>query len=366
MFDQCDLIITSGGMGPTQDDITKDSIAKYLGRKISYSEASEKIAVHNYSKYDRPFPGKDHGYCFLPDGFLPLNNSTGFAPGLFTEEKGKFLLCAPGVPREFNSMLADHLPSLVFSKNKNVTFIDHVIARTRRVPEEKIFSEIDKTLWDKLSVYGDVSSLPIILGVDIGVKIRGATEAELDQKKKAVKAIFDSSPVKDIIWHFGSESLEQLIIDKANRKNIKFGFAESCTGGLCSHRVTQISGSSSSFMGSVISYDEVVKLEQLNVSEKTLSTNGVVSVAVAEEMAKGLVKALHLDIGISTTGFAGPTGGTNDKPVGTVCIGVATERNTTAIQYRFFGDREQLKNRFAQAALLLLLEEVEKFAGSDS
>ncbi|WP_408095416.1 nicotinamide-nucleotide amidohydrolase family protein [Peredibacter sp. HCB2-198] len=362
LYDKCDLIVTSGGLGPTKDDITKETLAEFFGSKITYSEMAHQVAEANYKRFDRPFPGKDHGYSYLPENFVPLNNSTGFAPGFFSEQKGKFLFSAPGVPREFKSMLEEHLIKLVSSKLDQSVVLGTVIIRTKKVPEEKIFGEVDPTLWDKLEKFGEVSSLPILMGVDIGVKIRAKSQSELAEKVSAVKAVIEASPIKSAVWSYGPESLEERIVTVANHKKIRFGFAESATGGLCSNRITNISGSSQCFMGSIVCYDEKVKEHVLGVSAKTLQECTAVSIKCAEEMAHGLKERLSVDIAISITGFAGPGGGNDKFPVGSVCIGRAKNHHISAESFHFKGDREILKQRFSQAALHVLLEELENFA----
>ena len=356
LMNDCDVVVTSGGLGPTRDDITKQTIASFLGRMISYSADAEKIATNNYQKFDRPFPGKEHGYCYLPEGFVALNNSNGFAPNLFTKHGDKILICGPGVPREFKAMLNDHFIHLVSEKLDKNSFLETVLVRTKKIPEEKIFGEVDPNLWSKLETIGEVSSLPIVFGVDIGVKIRGATPEELREKKEEVLKVFDASPIKSAIWHIGYELLDEVIVATANAKRVTFGFAESATGGLCSNLITNVSGSSKTFMGSVVCYDEKVKQNLLGVSPKTISDFGVVSTECAKEMALGLKKTLGVDIAIAITGYAGPTGGTKDYPVGSVCIGVADGETISAECFHFKGDREILKTRFSQAALHQLLE----------
>lgn len=361
LIQECDVVITSGGLGPTKDDLTKDVLADYLNRKISYSEDSFRVANDNYKRMNREFPGKDHVYCFLPEGFTALSNSTGFAPCLTAEFQGKRIICGPGVPREFKSLLTDHFETL--TKNfKSSHVIDAFIIRTRKVPEEKIFKDVDPTLWKKLEAIGEVSSLPHIMGVDIGIKIQANSTQEIEVQKKKLEEILESSPVKKITWHIGRESLEEIIVKKAKQKNIAFGFAESCTGGLCSHRITNVAGSSSCLMGSVVCYDERIKSEILGVKKETLEKFGAVSEETAREMAIGLAEKFSLPISISITGFAGPGGGTIENPVGTVWIGCYNRGNVRAESFKLFGDREALKNRFAQMALYALLDEVEHFA----
>lgn len=360
----CDLIITSGGLGPTKDDITKETLGTFYGKKLIFNDKAEKISEENYKRFDRPFPGKDHGYCYLPEDFVPLSNSTGFAPGFYFEQNEKMIFSGPGVPREFRSMLVDHLSPWLEKKFNRNEILDHVIARTKNVPEEKIFNEVDPTLWRKLEAFGDVSSLPILMGVDVGVKLKASSNDEMAEKVKAVKEIFENSPIRENIWHFGTESIEEKIVTLANQKKIRFGFAESATGGLCSHRITSISGSSQCFMGTVVCYDEKIKEHVLGVKKETLDKHTAVAQETALEMAQGLLEKFNVDIAISITGYAGPGGGNDKYPVGGVCIGRAlrkSERNKVN-DYVLKGDREILKQRFSQAVMYALLEEVENFA----
>ena len=363
LFHDCDVVVTSGGLGPTRDDLTKEAIASYLGREISFSEASYQVALKNYQRFNRPFENKNHGYCFLPEGFLPLENTTGFAPCLYTADNGKYLLCGPGVPKEFKSMLTDHFEKLISQHfPKSNLLIETFTARTKRIPEEKIFGEVDPTLWNQLTSYGTVSSLPTVMGVDIGIKIIAHSSHEMNLKKNELMEIFQKSPVAPAIWQYGLTPLEDYIVSLANKKKITYGFAESCTGGLCSHRMTNIAGSSQTFLGSVICYSETIKSSALGVSPQTLAEFGAVSAETAAEMSLGLAKSFGLDVAISVTGLAGPGGGTLDRPVGTAFVGLTCRGQTTTHKLQLFGDREQLKLRFSQAVLFYLLEELEKIA----
>lgn len=364
LLEECDLVVTSGGLGPTRDDLTKEALGSFFGKETLFSEEAMAIAEKNYQRFNRPFAGKDHGYSWLPEGFTALNNPTGFAPGLFYQENNKSILCGPGVPREFRGIIEEHLERLVLSQNKSQEKFRLLNIRTKRVPEEKIFGEIDTTLWDKLAVYGDVSSLPNYLGVDVGVRIAGMSDSELDRKEKEILSIIDSSPVKSAVWHIGLESIEEVILTKARELNLKFGFAESATGGLCAHRITSVSGSSKSFMGAIVSYDNSVKSNILGVTSDTLAKYTEVSVEAAKEMAAGARKILNVDIAVSISGIAGPSGGTPEKPVGYVCVGVSSRLGTEAFDAKLFGDREQLKFRFSQQVLMTLIETMEKIAGS--
>lgn len=363
LFQNNDVIITSGGLGPTKDDITKEAIAEFVNKKIIFNHDAVKTAQENYRRFGREFPGPEHGYSFLPEGFSPLSNSTGFAPGFYTKHFDKILFSAPGVPREFKSMMNDHLLNAIKDKINSSSILKHYIVRTKNIPEEKIFGEVDPDLWDKLNQFGEVSSLPILMGVDIGVKVKANDEEEMALKINELDKIFKASPVAKNIWNYGPENIEEKIVRVSRSKNIKFGFAESATGGLCSHRVTNVSGSSHSFMGSIICYDEKIKESIVGVLPDTLKKFSAVSAETAQEMARGLLEKFNLDVAISITGFAGPGGGSEEFPVGSVFIGRAIKNGETfSNDFLFKGDREILKQRFSQAALYALLEEVEKIS----
>lgn len=358
----CDLVITAGGVGPTKDDITKATLGSYFKKQMAYSSEAEAIAIANYQNMGRPFPGKDHPYTQLPEGFKALSNPCGFAPGFYFDSGKTQVISVPGVPRELTQMLELHLPELIFSRFKNTTILRHIVARTRGVPEEKIFGEVDPTLWEKLEAFGSVSSLPVVYGVDIGVRLTSSSEEEMRVLEKKIHEIFNHSPVRSHIWHRGPEPLEEVILKKAMEKKKSFSFAESATGGLCSHRMTDIPGVSAHFMGSVVCYDSRVKVKTLQVPQELIESKGVVSEEVALAMAKGARDALGSDIGISITGLAGPGGGSPETPVGTVCIGVATSEKTITHRFVFKGDRNLLKNRFSQIALFSLLDALEDIA----
>ncbi len=364
LFEDSDVIVTSGGLGPTRDDITKETLGKFLGRKLELSPAAIRVAEENYQRFSRTFPGPEHGYAYLPEGFSPLSNATGFAPGLTTTHEGRVLLSGPGVPREFRSMLEDHLSPILNNLRNSQEVLGHFIVRTKNVPEEKIFSQVDPELWDQLEAFGEVSSLPILMGVDIGVKLKAKTAQELEHKTTELRRLFENSPLRPHIWGFGRESLEEKIVARASKLGLRFGFAESATGGLCSHRITGVAGSSRCFQGSVVCYNESVKESVLGVSGETLSRYSAVSAETAQEMAAGLAGMLKLDIAIAITGYAGPAGGADGTSVGTVYIGRAVRGTLTTEVHHLKGDREVLKQRFSQAALYSLLEDVEKLAGS--
>ncbi len=350
-----DVIITTGGLGPTQDDLTKTMFAKIFNKEVVYNTDAYKVAKGHYDRGEREYNLDIIDYHNLPLEFNSLANPIGYAPGIHYQEDDVHFFATPGVPSEFQVMLCEIiLPKIPKPSLKS----KHVIIKTWKIPESKIFHEFAPELWKDLETIGEVSSLPHISGVDIGVKISGSTEVEIEQKEKKVIALVSATEIKDYIWHIGPESLEEVIVTKAKQKKLTIGFAESCTGGLCASRITDISGSSAVFWGSIVSYANEVKTKSLEVKTETLKDHGAVSKKTAREMALGAREQLQVDIAISTTGIAGPGGGSIEKPVGTVGIGVSTVSGTKSKIYNFKGSRKALKQRFSQAALMILLEEI--------
>jgi nicotinamide-nucleotide amidase len=360
--EQSDIIITSGGLGPTDDDLTMDFMSRFFNKPIVVNPDAINVATEHYQRAGREFQKDKSKYRLLPSDFSPLHNPSGFAPGMYYVKNNKHFFSLPGVPREFESMINQVVLSK-FDQKKKIQ--KNIIIKTKGLPEEALFKSIAPQLWNDLAKIGNVSSLPHFLGVDIGVHISDISYDNLKSKEEEVMKIINNSPIVQNIWHIGPESLEEVIIHKAKEKNLKISFAESCTGGLNSHKITQISGSSQIFYGSVVSYDNSVKENLLKVKSESLINFGAVSNEVAMEMALGAKLICNSDIAISTTGIAGPTGGTAHKPVGTVAIGFSDKLGTSAQIYHFTGDRETLKNRFSLMSLFVLLDRINLHSGNN-
>ena len=352
---EVDVIFISGGLGPTEDDLTKPMIAKYFNLKISPNEKVKELVLTHFKRGNREYDESIINYHHFPNDCKALKNPIGFAPGIFYVYKNVKIFALPGVPREFSSMF-EIVCSEFLTDSK--LFLKNVVIKTWKTAELKIFKELCPNLWQDLSKFGSVSSLPNPLGVDIGVMLMEKDLKTLKNKEKKIIELISNTPLKDNIWHIGEKSLEEIIVNEAKEKNLKLGFAESCTAGLCASRLTDISGASSVFWGSIVSYANEVKINQLNVKESTLNSVGAVSQETALEMAIGAKESLNVDIAVSTTGIAGPLGGSKDKPVGTIGIGIASKKNKSSKIYHFHGNRKSLKDRFSHMALMLLLQEI--------
>lgn len=355
-----DVLILTGGLGPTRDDLTKEVLGLFINGQKSLHENSnaKELAISHYQRLKREWSPELNNYHMLPENIEALYNPVGFAPGLYTEYKFNnhtcFIFAAPGVPREFQGMLKEVIIPMI--EKKVQTFeLGHELfnIRTYGVAEEVIFGKLCPTLWSDLEIFGKVSSLPNWMGVDITLTLK--KDNNLEFNKEQIRKIISHTAIKDNIWHIGLESLPEVIVKEASAKNLTFSFAESCTGGLASSLITDISGSSKCFLGAVVSYANEVKMKQLDVKEETLNTFGAVSIETAHEMALGARVNLKTDLSVSFSGIAGPLGGSDKKPVGTVAIGLSTSEKTESEILQYSGDRERLKFRFAMAGLFKLL-----------
>ncbi len=354
-FKSADVIITSGGIGPTKDDLTKEILAEFFKQKVIERSDVEEIVLKNYERFGRTWEKNLNFYHHFPEHFIALDNPKGLAPGLafYDEKNQKMIFSLPGVPREFEAMLTEKVHSLLkqyFPKKLNAN--QQVVIRTYGVPEEKIFGEMCPNLWEDLSQFGKVSSLPHTIGIDIVVSLN--SNLLFKEVLENIKIIIEKSPLAKQVWNYGKESIEELILNHAIQKNLKIATAESCTGGLIASKITNLSGSSQIFLGSIIAYANEVKNNLLKIDTEIIKNKGAVSLEVVELMALNSREILNADFSVSTSGIAGPTGGSVEKPVGSICIGVASKKQSKSFNYKFPGDRIRLKERFAEMALLQL------------
>jgi nicotinamide-nucleotide amidase len=364
-FEENDLLILSGGLGPTLDDITKNILAECFSLELAESELAAKIAFENYERKNLKWHKELNSYHIIPKGFIALENKKGLAPALLYKDQksNKLLLSAPGVPSEFEAIIETHLDKLLPTKK---TTKASLCIRTKGIPEEKIFNQLCPNLWSELSNFGKVQSLPGRFGVDIVV---GNDILPQNEKNflEQIKSHVHSSALDPYVWEYGERSLEEILVALLKEKNCTLALAESCTGGLVSSIITDVPGSSKVFKGSIICYQNEIKEKELDISPKLLLSKGAVNAELAELLSLNILKKYNSTFGLAIVGEAGPEASSNLASVGTVFISVSSTRhgrNQTKTQnFSFKGDRSFLKNRFALMALSLLfdqLKEIEK------
>ncbi|MBC7538191.1 MAG: CinA family nicotinamide mononucleotide deamidase-related protein [Bacteriovorax sp.] len=357
-LDESDIVITSGGIGPTLDDKTKNTLANFFQKKIIERQDVADIVTNNYIQFGRSWLPSQNHYHFFPEDFIATNNPRGLAPGIvyFEKSRNKLMMAGPGVPREFTEIVEKEFFPLIkkyFSDRFQENY--QTVLRTIGVAEETIFFELCPTLWTELEKFGKVSSLPHTIGIDIVISYHGNLN-EHEKTRADIQKLVQNSALAKHVWQYGNKPLNEMVLELAIQKKVTFSLAESCTGGLVASKITDLSGSSSVFMGGVVTYANETKIDLLGVKPKTIEDFGAVSIEVATEMAAGAILKFKTDYAVSITGIAGPTGATADKPLGTVIIGFATKNKTQARRFLFPGDRIRRKERFSDMALMTLLK----------
>lgn len=345
-------LITTGGLGPTADDLTVPTIAAIFGRDLVFDPVQWERLRQIWRERGRPgeLPEANRKQVMIPAGARVLHNRHGTAPGVFLEdERGRWVAMLPGVPREMRGLFNEELRPLVRERLGGAT----TVVRTRTVRTTGVAeSQLPSILGDAAGgIDGmSLSYLPGQEGVDLRLTIGGASAGEADARLAAGARLL-ADRVGKYVYGEGTTDLAEVVLAACRARGLRLAVAESCTGGLLGARVTAIPGSSDVMAGGVIAYDNAVKQAQLGVAAATLAAHGAVSEAVAREMAAGVRARLGTAIGVGITGVAGPGGGTPEKPVGLVWIAIDVEGEVRAFGGRLIGDRAEVRYRATQAAL---------------
>ena len=339
-----DLIICTGGLGPTDDDITRKIVFNYFGSEAIFDDKYWKYLSEKFLRVGYPLLNSNKSQALIPSNGDTIPNDLGSARGLIYEKNNITLMVLPGVPLEMKSMVSRSI--LPWVKKRIVLKISSVNIRTTGAPESLLFEKIKNINFDVENM--NVGYYPSLYGVDVRIS---HTDKNLIEKFKSqvVKCI------KKYIYTIGNENIENILVDKFLNQKLTISTAESCTGGLVGHRITLVPGSSKIYYGGLITYSNQSKIKHLNVSAQSIKKFGAVSKEVALEMARNIKNKFKTSIGISVTGIAGPGGGTNEKPVGLVYVGYCDENLIKVKKFNFTSNRELNKIRTSQAMFNFIL-----------
>lgn len=356
-MDTTDLVIITGGLGPTPDDLTKSVVSRHLHRALVVDDAvRERLKAHFEAAGYDDVPELSRGQAEVPEGARALRNPSGTAPGILLEDDDTRIVLLPGVPTELRDIVNGELEAVLAELGGDLDGTHHHLVHTTGLAETSLAERLEPQLAelpDEVTAGIDLAYLPDLRGVDLRFTIQGGSSDEAEARFDRLLAELD-----DVLgpWRFEAESgdIAEAVADELRRRGWRLAVAESCTGGLVGKRITDHAGASDVFAGGVIAYDNAAKIEQVGVSPSDLERDGAVSEPVARQLASGVAERFGTAVGIGVTGIAGPDGGTEGKPVGTVWIGTEIDGEVHAALHHLSGNREAVRERAAQAALASL------------
>ena len=342
-----ELVIVTGGLGPTSDDITRQRIAELLDTPLEEHTRTRDNITAFFRKLKRPMPEAVLVQAQVPAGAIVLPNHHGTAPGLAMRTLKGWLIMLPGPPRELRPMYTDSVAPLLAEKMPPKNPVHIRTLKTMGIGESSVEERISNPLGDLLDAGLEIGYCARVGEVDVRLVAHGdGADKMLDGAESIVQ-----EHVGDFIYGRGDDQLEEVMVRELAKRGMTLVVAESCTGGFLAHRITNVSGASTIFLAGHCTYSNEAKQETLGVNSETLAGHGAVSEAVAREMAEGARAKHGADFALSTTGIAGPTGGTEEKPVGTVFIALAGPNGTEVINPCNSCDRETFKYVATQQAL---------------
>jgi nicotinamide-nucleotide amidase len=334
-----DLVLITGGLGATKDDITKKSLVEFFGSQLVWHQETYDRMEKIFQKYGRTVSEMNKNSCFMPSNAQILNNDRGLAPAMWFEENKKVIVSMPGVPYEMQSLMTNRvLPKLKASFPMSP--IVHRTILTAGEGETMLAEKLD-AFEEKLPKNVKLAYLPSLGTVRLRLTARGEDEAALNQQLDVLKTEL-ISVVDYAVAGFDDDTMPVVIGRMVKERGLKIGFAESCTGGYMSHLITSVAGSSAYFEGTIVAYAYDLKEKLLNVSSETLNTEGAVSESCIKQMVAGALETLNVDVAVAVSGIAGPGGGTPEKPVGTIWLAVGDKNSIKTVQINI--DRGRSKN----------------------
>lgn len=350
---RADVIFLVGGLGPTEDDLTKETAAKAFSVKLVEDEAAKQNIIDILTKRGREITNNNYKQALVPEGSIVLYNDNGTAPGIIMEENGKICVLLPGPPNEFIPMVENQVVPYFLKKGSENAIYSKVV-KLVGVGESKVADQIK----DLVSMSNPTVATYAKTGeVHIRVTGLGKTEDEAKALVKPVVKQLKTMYAENVYSTSADETLEEAVVALLSKNGLSITTAESCTGGLVSGTIVNVAGASDVFKGGYVTYSNKLKKNVIGVKKSTLEKYGAVSEQVAAEMAKGAMEEAKADVAIATTGIAGPGGGSKEKPVGLVYIGCAVKNKVYVEKYNFSGNR----NKVRQSAVVAALSMVRKY-----
>jgi len=352
-LDRAGFVITTGGLGPTRDDMTKTVVAELFGKRLVLDERLLASIQARFDRMGRPMPDINRTQAEVPEGAVILPNARGTAPGLWVEDAGgRVVVLLPGVPREMRGLLVEEvLPRIVARQGGARRVVLSRTVRTTGVSESALAERVGPIEPDIAPL--TLAYLPSVEGVDLRVTAWGLELTDAESRLAAVVARLEAA-VGEHAYGEDDADLAAVLLEALRKGRHRLAVAESCTGGMVGERVTNIPGASDTFIGGVVAYADVIKTAALKVPLETLEAYGAVSEETVRAMAEGAQRLFSADCTIAVTGIAGPGGGTPEKPVGTVWLAARVHTTTRALKRVLPGDRDDVRRRAAQAGLDLL------------
>ncbi|UKJ05977.1 competence/damage-inducible protein A [Solitalea lacus] len=346
-----DIILITGGLGPTKDDITKHSLCDFFGSKLRVDEAALENVKGLFKRFNRPMLEVNLKQAEVPDNCSVIQNQNGTAPGMWFDYNNKIIVSMPGVPFEMIGMMESYvLPQL--KERFNINNIIHKTIITAGIGESFLAKEIEE-IEDNLPSNIKLAYLPKLGQVRLRLSATGTNKEQLNNEvNHFAKQIIEK--VNEHVIAVDDISIQEAILKTLSENNKTLSTAESCTGGYIAHLITSIPGSSKAFMGGAVTYSNELKQQMVGVKAETLENHGAVSEETVKEMAIGALKTYNTDYSIACSGIAGPDGGTPEKPVGTVWVAVASKNDVIAKKFLFGNKRIQNIERTAINGLYML------------
>ena len=349
-IERADLVISSGGLGPTEDDRTREAVADLLGRKLARDPAVMSHIEARFRQLGRAMAEVNARQAMVPEGATVLENERGTAPGLWLESRGRIMVLLPGPPHELKAMFSARVEPRLARLSVGV----RLFARELRIAGMGE-SDVDQRIAPIYTRYSEVQTTILTAPGEIQVHLRAwsadpaATERTLQQIQESIVLALGEA-----VFTIAGESIEEVVGRELMLHQATIATAESCTGGLLAERLTRISGSSAYFLGGVVSYSNTLKSAWVDVPAEIIESRGAVSAEVAVALADGIRRRTGATLGVGITGVAGPTGGTPEKPVGTVHVAIADASGSKERGVLFPGDRDRIRWQASQTALDLV------------